>query len=123
MESDQATPEGIDEAISTLDGGVRNLAMDVALNQIEGWRLRLESSGSRSSGRSPTVRGGYRAALPPARWTRRRSAASLRTLGRGSVASPRPRLSSPSPVGWTPSPASSPTRGAASPAPDRPHRP
>lgn len=63
MESDQATPEGIDEAISTLDGGVRNLAMDVALNQIEGWRLRLESSGSRSSGRSPTVRGGYRAAF------------------------------------------------------------
>ena len=45
MESNQVTPEGIDEAVSTLDGGVRNLAMNVALNQIEGWRLRLEASG------------------------------------------------------------------------------
>lgn len=45
MESNQATPEGIDETISTLDGGVKNLAMNVALNQIEGWRLRLEASG------------------------------------------------------------------------------
>ena len=45
MESNQVTPEGIDETVSTLDGGVRNLAMNVALNQIEGWRLRLEASG------------------------------------------------------------------------------
>ena len=45
MESNQATPEGIDETISTLDGGVKNLAMNVALNQIEGWRLRLEAPG------------------------------------------------------------------------------
>lgn len=45
MESNQVTPGGIDELISTLDGGVRNLAMNVALNQIEGWRLRLEASG------------------------------------------------------------------------------
>ena len=45
MESNQVTPEGIDEMVSTLDGGVRKLAMDVALNQIEGWRLRLEASG------------------------------------------------------------------------------
>ncbi len=45
MESNQATPEGIDETISTLDGGVRNLTMNVALNQIEGWRLRLEATG------------------------------------------------------------------------------
>jgi hypothetical protein len=45
VESNQATPGGIDETISILDGGVRNLAMNVALNQIEGWRLRLEASG------------------------------------------------------------------------------
>lgn len=45
MESNQATPEGIDETVSTLDGGVRNLAMNVALNQVEGWRLRLEATG------------------------------------------------------------------------------
>ncbi|QIN80370.1 hypothetical protein GBA65_19690 [Rubrobacter marinus] len=45
MESNQVTPEGIDETISTLDGGLRNLAMNVALNQIEGWRLRLEATG------------------------------------------------------------------------------
>ena len=36
MESNQVTPEGIDETVSALDGGVRNLAMNVALNQIEG---------------------------------------------------------------------------------------
>ena len=45
MESNQVTPEGIDETVSALDGGVRNLAMNVALNQIEGWRLRLEATG------------------------------------------------------------------------------
>ena len=45
MKSSQATPEGIDETISRLDGGVKNLAMDAALNQIEGRRLRLEASG------------------------------------------------------------------------------
>lgn len=45
MESNQVTPGGIDEPISILDGGVKNLAMNVALNQIEGWRLRLEASG------------------------------------------------------------------------------
>lgn len=45
LESNQATPEGIDEVISTLDAGVKNLAMNVALNQIEGWRLRLEATG------------------------------------------------------------------------------
>ena len=45
MESNQVSPEGIDETISTLDGGVRNLAMNAALNQIEGWKLRLEASG------------------------------------------------------------------------------
>ena len=45
MESGQAGPEGLDETISALDGGVKNLTMDAALNQIEGWRLRLEASG------------------------------------------------------------------------------
>lgn len=45
MESNQATPEGIDETISVLDGGIRSLAMNVALEQIEGWRLRLEATG------------------------------------------------------------------------------
>ena len=45
MESNQVTPEGIDETVSTLDGGVRNLAVNVAINQIEGWRLRLEATG------------------------------------------------------------------------------
>ena len=45
MESGQAGPEGIDETISALDGGVNTLAMDAALNQIEGWPLRLEASG------------------------------------------------------------------------------
>ena len=32
MESNQATPEGIDETISALDGGAKNLAINVALN-------------------------------------------------------------------------------------------
>ena len=61
MESNQVTPEGIDETVSTLDGGVRKLAMDVALNQIEGWRLRLEASGvPEASSPSPTASGGFR---------------------------------------------------------------
>lgn len=45
VESNQVTPEGIDETVSMLDGGIKNLAMNAALNQIEGWRLRLEASG------------------------------------------------------------------------------
>ncbi|MDP8952958.1 MAG: hypothetical protein M3N18_12145 [Actinomycetota bacterium] len=45
MESNQATPEGIDETVSMLDGGEKNLTMNAAHDQIEGRRLRLESSG------------------------------------------------------------------------------
>lgn len=45
MESDQAGPAGLDRTISVLDGGVKNAAMNIALNEIDGWRLRLEASG------------------------------------------------------------------------------
>jgi hypothetical protein len=36
MDSNQVTPEEIDESLSTLDGGVKRLATKVALDQIEG---------------------------------------------------------------------------------------
>lgn len=45
MESDQAGAAGLDRTISVLEGGVANAAMNVALNEIDGWRLRLEASG------------------------------------------------------------------------------
>jgi len=45
LESDQAGPAGLDRTISVLDGGVKNAAMNIALNEIDGWRLRLEASG------------------------------------------------------------------------------
>ncbi len=61
MESNQVTPEGIDETVSMLDGGIKNLAMNAALNQIEGWRLRLEASGApEASSPSPTASRGFR---------------------------------------------------------------
>lgn len=48
MGSSQATPEGIDETVAALDGGAKDLAMNVALNQIEGWFLSWKLPGSRS---------------------------------------------------------------------------
>jgi len=35
----------LDRTISMLDGGVQNAAMNIALNEIDGWRLKLEASG------------------------------------------------------------------------------
>ena len=45
MESQQATPGGLDETISALRDGFERLTLERGLNQIEGWRLRLEASG------------------------------------------------------------------------------
>ena len=46
MERQQATPGGLDETISApREDGFERLALDGELNQMEGWRLRLEASG------------------------------------------------------------------------------
>lgn len=45
VESDQASAQGIERTISVLEGGVKNAAMNVAMNEVDGWRLRLEASG------------------------------------------------------------------------------
>lgn len=45
MESDQVGAAGLDRTISVLEGGVANAAMNIALNEIDGWRLKLEASG------------------------------------------------------------------------------
>jgi hypothetical protein len=45
VESDQLGAAGLDRTISVLDGGVKNAATNVALNEIDGWRMKLEASG------------------------------------------------------------------------------
>lgn len=55
MERQQADPEGLDETISTLREGVGRLTVEAGLNQIGGWRLRLEASGVPES--EPTADG------------------------------------------------------------------
>ena len=44
MERQQATPGGLDETISALRDGFERLTLERGLNQVEGWRLRLEAS-------------------------------------------------------------------------------
>ena len=105
MQSNQATPEGIDETVSMLGEGVKNLAMNAALDQIEGWRLRLEVSGVPEFEPIADGLGRLQNRLTSGEVDARGQAVAFsRTSGIRRSASLRPMLADPSPAGSRPSP-------------------